>query len=135
MNTRIIISLFIALKTISLNAANYTCSGRDYDNYTIHRQEMSFTLKSDKKVTLKNHFDETLKLDRLTRPDEDEKDFAVFANYSFDAFGGFVKFSIPKYMLDGTFPENTFRAYYLESNYDEDGKVSVVDLRVNFSKK
>lgn len=107
-------------------AAEYQCRG--IDEASPRKEKYESTLEvAETKITFSDSEGTDASLDRFTRNNERALNYAVYADYEYDGYGGFMKLSIPKNVARSPYPIlNSFTAYYDQTIYSELGKVGEV---------
>jgi hypothetical protein len=123
-------SLALATLALSTNALAlpqfFACSGMDQE-----QNERSFSVQfSPTGAHVETDEDSSYDLSAQERENERALKFAMYADYDYDGYGGYIKFSLPWKIKE---PETTvtqpFPAYLTEAIYSEIGLVSKTDIK------
>jgi|GEM_PF-1736635 len=102
------------------------CSGTDQSG-----DARTFSLQfSPNAASIETDEGSTYDLSAFERENERELKFAVYADYEYDGYGGYIKFSLPwKIKEPETIVTKPFPAYLTEAIYSENGLSSKTDIK------
>ncbi|MEK6704551.1 MAG: hypothetical protein AABZ06_02065 [Bdellovibrionota bacterium] len=119
----------IYTSTTSVYAQSYICEGVDRAS---NDEKATFTINkvSHKSIEFVDTEENDLNLSRNLRDNEGTYKFAVYADYEYDDYGGFIKISIPQSVATSSQDlMSSFVAYYQWTTYSEAGKVGEIDIK------